>query len=670
MGYRNNERSVTARNRSKVISFLTLPCLRCQARRVLGQPCDECGCKAPAGEVNSRVVERRAAVERVENHLRSWRVGTKPNSSYIPDDERVAALIQDFIKALSQIISDPLSPDAAFQMAEVQKSIITTQRDCGARRLLRPAVTLQRAITRSLTFVSMLWPTYAQALAAPNLYQAQNFGEKGQRLIDEALAALNEYESLVAAAEAYEDLSISDFLDRALAAAAVSHPGLSLLDLGRVGRREASELIKAESDEAHGAQYLLLSTIASVHLDPNRFSAVIAESAKFCLTAQNLGTVAQEEGALDGLSTITRMLYESLTSFEAILARESDSDALLRRIIKFYGEVYEDVGGQLFAWYNLLANIKQQPYLKLIQQNDATKLARNLVDCPQTRSFLEDAGSHLRNAAQHGSSFSLSEEGVTFRLRSHQEQWTRAQVVDAVFSLLESLSALLWSLSNALTQRGHPIPISQEDAAYMRMMPFRLVTLWLKDRGTAVVSANETERSWRFIIETQPDDVFALALTLARGAPDNISRVGIRSDSSDTDLIVPCAAYELFAQWPADDATPQEHLVAILELRNHCLKGKESLLTVGNLRHGVGCLGLFLISGDQSVIRFMRRLQRMAEEHGWTAEATAAAGCIALWRNPDAQKRRKMAATLTSWVNLYSPPSMPEAHSVIVSRRT
>lgn len=60
--------------------------------------------------------------------------------------------------------------------------------------------------------------------------------------------------------------------------------------------------------------------------------------------------------------------------------RESDSETLLRRTIKFFGEVYEDVGGPLCAWYNLLGNLKQQPYLKLIQQNDVTKLAQNLVE--------------------------------------------------------------------------------------------------------------------------------------------------------------------------------------------------------------------------------------------------------------------------------------------------
>lgn len=88
------------------------------------------------------------------------------------------------------------------------------------------------------------------------------------------------------------------------------------------------------------------------------------------------------------------------------------------------------------------------------------------------------------------------------------------------------------------------------------------------------------------------------------------------------------------------------------------------------LRYGVACLGLHVISGDQTVIPCLRRLQRMAKERGRTTEATIAAECIGLWRKPDAQKHRRMVATLNSWVNLNSQPEMPQANSVIVSLRT
>ncbi|MET3920121.1 hypothetical protein ABIB26_001047 [Arthrobacter sp. UYEF20] len=207
------------------------------ARRVLGQPCDECGCKAPVGEVNARVVERRTGVARVEEQLRSATAeDAPPHSTHLPSPESILALLQSFTKALGDLIKTPMSENAATQMAEVQRSIIMTQRSREAHPRLRPSVTLQRAISRSLSSVSKLWPTYARALTAPNLHQAQEFGKTGQQLIDAAIAELNAHENLVLATKAYEDLSITDFLDRTMAAISVSHPGLSLLDLPYVCR--------------------------------------------------------------------------------------------------------------------------------------------------------------------------------------------------------------------------------------------------------------------------------------------------------------------------------------------------------------------------------------------------------------------------------------------------
>ncbi|WP_216699695.1 hypothetical protein [Arthrobacter sp. H5] len=504
-------------------------------------------------------------------------------------------------------------------------------------------------------------------MTAPNLHQAQEIGKAGQKLIDAALAELNAHEDLVKTTQAYEDLSITDFLDRVIAALSMSHPELSLMDLGRSGAREAGELTEVAVDEAHGAQYILLSTIASIHLDPQRFSLVIAESAQFCMAVSNLTAIAQEEGALDGLAASTRMLYESLVSFEAILARESDGDALLRRVIKFYGELYEDVAGPLFAWYNLLAGTKQQPYTKLVQK-DVSELARSLLRNPATSSFLEKAGVELRNAAQHGSTFSVSGEVVTFRLRSYEEQRTRWEILDEVFSLLESLAAMSWSLSNALTQRGCPVPLSDEDAAYMRVTPFRFAGLWLKDRGTIVLSAEESESAWKFTLDSGSGDVFNLALALAVGVPKSISKVGVRSSMADASLVVPYSAYELLIHWPADSSAPREHLMAVVELRSGCIRNNQSLLTESDLRYAVGCFGLFLLDGDQSVIPHLRRLMKMAGLGHWSVVEGYISECFGLWRVQDARRSGKFTTKLKSWLEQNPAPVIPQSRNVIVAK--
>jgi hypothetical protein len=671
MGRKKNDRPVSVRSRSKSISFLTLPCLRCRARRILGEACTECGARAPAGEVNAKVVERRTAVARVEDGLGVTEyeddLSHSPPAS-LPDTETVVTLMQNFTQALSDLISDPMSQTAATRMIHAQNKILSVQRICNDQLPLRPSVALHGVTSRCLGLLAKLWPTYAQALAAPSLHQSQEFGRMGQRIIDQVVAQLNDYEELLKASKAYEDLSVSDFLDRALAALEASHPGLSLIDLGTIGHQAAVELTGVPTDPGSGVHFLLLDTVASIHLDAERFRKVIAATAQFCFEAPNLGAVAGQEGALESLSTISRRLHEALSSFEAMLLRESDSETLLRRTIKLFGEVYEDVGGPLFAWYNLLGNLKQQPYLKLIQQNDVTKLAQNLVVNPDTQSFLEDAHPHLRHAAQHGSSYSLDGDSVSFLLRSYQEQWTRGQVVDAVFKLLESLAAMSWSLTSALEQHGHVIPMSEQDRAYLRLTPFRLATLWLQDR-TALTSAEETSNSWIFSLESNVKDVFSFALVLAGGAPETISKVGVRSESAGTEVLVPHSAFDLFTRWPSEGVPPHEHVAALLDLRNQCLQDTKPMLTDTDLRYGVGCLGLLLIAGDQSVMPSLRRVWQIAKDRGYVTEEALARECIRLWRNPDAIRRRKLVAALNEWVDQHSAPEMPTAADVTVFAR-
>lgn len=257
---------------------------------------------------------------------------------------------------------------------------------------------------------------------------------------------------------------------------------------------------------------------------------------------------------------------------------------------------------------------------------------------------------------------------MSFLLRSYQEQWTRGQVVDAVFKLLESLAAMSWSLTSALEQHGHVIPMSEQDRAYLRLTPFRLATLWLREK-TALTGAEETSNTWNFSLESNAEDVFSFALVLAGGAPQTISKVGVHSESAGTEVLVPYSAFDLFTRWPSEGAPPHEHVAALLDLRDQCLQDTKPMLTNMELRYGVGCLGLLLIGGDQSVMPSLRRVRQIAKDRGYVTEEALARECIGLWRNPDAIRRRMLVATLNEWVDQHPAPEMPTAASVTVFAR-
>ncbi|SDQ67677.1 hypothetical protein SAMN04489742_2088 [Arthrobacter crystallopoietes] len=559
------------------------------------------------------------------------------------------------------------SAEAIAQIVHSERSLERLRAKCIEHPRLRPEIAKHRAITRCVLTLTKLWPTYAEALQAPTLDEAIKLSDNGQKIIDAASEEIGSYEDLVESTRAYEDLSVSDFLDRALKALSISHPNLSLLDLAEVGAAEASSITDVPTDGGHGAQFLALNAAASVHLDANRFNSLLRETAQFCLNSPRLEKVAAERRALDGLAESARLLWESLTSFEAILLRENDEQALMRRTIKFYGEIYEDVAGPLFAWYNLLAGIKNQPYEKLIQA-DAAALARNLVHNSQTSSFLEDVGANLRNAAQHGNSFFLDGQRVTFNLRSYQEELTYAEVLDQFFSLLESTSAMSWSLSNSLTQAGFPLPTKEADAAYMNLSPFRLAVLWLRDRGTNVLDACETSESWSFTIDGDRNEVLELALTFMKTAPEALSEVTVRTLTLEAPLKIPFSAYGQFLT-VRDDSVPSATVLAMLELWNACTMDGKPLLSTSDLKFATAVVGMFvLLKRDNSLIPHLRRTLELASSAGQPEVIDVIKQVYSQIRIPEEAKTRRLATKLNAWREESAAPTMPQSGAVTVYR--
>lgn len=659
-----------SRSKKKMINFRTLPCLGCGATRIVGNACDECGRKGPSGEVNTPVVDRRTAVARVNAAfatLGSRSSGIEDNP-VLPSKNELLEIVEGFVEAFSGILERPKSPPAISGMAKWLESFESMRSQCSALPKLRPKVALQRSLSTAFDAFSELWPTYSQVLTAPTVSEATLLTKRGQELLNSAFETLKSHEELVDAARVYEDLSIQDHSERILTALAISHPTLSFLEMGRHGKRLAEAKTHVATDEAHGIQYLMLDTITSVHMNPERFNDVLATTAGFCFANDRLQKIAVEDGALESLASSQRLLYESLASFEAVLARENDEKAIIRRVIKFYGEFYEDVVSPLLAWYSLLAGIKQQPYAKLLRE-DATKLAKGLLGHPLTASFLEDSGANLRNAAQHGNSFSLEGDHVRFKLRSYEETASTSKVINDVFSLFESVAAMSWSLSSALSQVGYSTPLGDEDATYMKLSAFHMAKFHLKRGGTPVLLSEELDSSWRFVLNLEQDNVFELALSLSLGAPDRIRKVVLESVAGETPLVVPLNAYHRISMLTDTGAQPADHLMALLELRNDSTVEGRSLLKTSDLKFAAGSLGIpLIIKKDTSVIPHLRRVRTLASAHGSQKIDDLIKNAFQLYRNPDNLSISRLGEKLNSWIEQHDAPAMPIAFAVTVTK--
>jgi hypothetical protein len=85
-----------------------------------------------------------------------------------------------------------------------------------------------------------------------------------------------------------------------------------------------------------------------------------------------------------------------------------------------------------------------------------------------------------------------------------EETKTRGEVVNDIFALLETLSAMSWALSNALAHEGLPVRATEPDASYMGFSAFRLALLSLEQQGTKVVDSREDPTSWAFTRQPLP----------------------------------------------------------------------------------------------------------------------------------------------------------------------
>lgn len=652
----------------KAMKFQVMDCSRCGARRVLGQPCAECQLKPRPGEVNAFVVQRRTAVMHIQRALADRSVVVEQEESGLPTYEELGEYLDDFVDALSGLIADPGSNDSVERMVEAERQLQGIKRRCSAHPRLRPSIAQHEAVAQVVSHFSELWPTYAQALQAPAPDAAQRLAAQGQMLIDAAGKEVRKYTSLVESTRAYEDLTIPDLLERSLNALTVSYPGLDLLDLGWLGAQEAERVTGVPVELGQGAQFLILDAVGSVHFDPKRFHHLLRETSRLCGESSQLSEVASQLEALEGLASSKRLVYEALEVFEAALSRVKDEQALMRRIIKFYGEIYEDVASPVLAWYNLVAGIKAQPYGKLIQQ-DATELARSLTRQDRTAFLLQDDGAFLRNASQHGNSFTMEGEHVTFRLRSYQETMSRAEVIDHIFSFVESILAMNWSLTNTLARLGIEVPVTEDDASYMNLTPFRLATLWLEGRGTTIVEARESPTSWDFTLSMDRDGVFALALAFAQHVPEGISEVSVRVPGAASSLVIPLTAFENFEAAREAATAPVDHVIALLDFRAKCTIGGKSILSADDLRYATAVIGLFLVmQEDVALIPYLRRVLALATSHSAPEVTKVIKQVFALIRSPDETVQRKLAAKLNAWSKNSSAPPMPQAEALTVRK--
>lgn len=643
--------------------FDKVTCERCNGTRILGEPCPECGKKQPVNEVNAKVVERRTALATIDQLVRQRSKSVGPSSDGIPSLSDLGDAVSSLISGVDSFLKTNGSDATVNSLATAVAVIVSMQDRCDSAPRRRPYVASYDATKSIVDDLYKLWPLYRDALGASRIQDAQRLALQAQHLIDGCGRTMGEYNEKIRAVRDFESDGQTTLFERALKVLSLSYPNMNVLAVDSVGAQEAESDCGVAIAAGHGAQYLIARAVADVHLDPTRFHAVIKDAAGLCMTSEALTSVAQSADALSALGASTRRMYEAVFTFEAILEREKDEDALLRRIIKFYAEVFEEVAAPIFAWYSLLTGIKLKSFSKLIEL-DATSLASSLESSPRYGSLFAGARAYLRNAAQHGNSYEITEGSVHFRLRSFRGSRLKEEIIDDVYTFLESIIATSWALTNALSVRGFPVQLDPRDADYMGISDFRIAQL-VADQIAGLRASRDDGNRWTFVIDDAlKSRDLAIALASTHRSQTQLECISVTPSEDETPTIL--SLHDYLSITSKDGVEPLERMVGGLELVSSFSLNGAPLLSPGGCDYVLACVGIHALSDPPPMIPLLRRLLTLTRRVGDTSAEKLVKRVFTVSRSRDPKSSKLLAAELLTMTKETRIPDVPQPSSIMV----
>lgn len=599
------------------LKFSTIKCVRCASARVLGASCPDCG-KAPRpDEVNPPVADRRQLVKNIETELTRLNTleSAEPSGDY--KDELVQIAV-DYVSGLRELLSANPGADAITKFALVLKRGRDLAKTLEGKVAIRPS-SLTRAYLGVSVELNQLWAVHKEALSSIDVLYAQRSADSAQLILDNATAGLNRWSATnesvtrLVGTEPNEPL-----MQRILRSLQVLHPELNFDALAEFGSSSAGAVLGKEVGAGAGVDFLVLETIGEAYFDPVAFNDKLKELASACWDTSRLNEVAAMENALGDVAVVRRDLFEVLNHFSQIANSEEHSGPILRRFVKVIGELYESAN-PLFVWFRLLTTTSSDSdqYVRLLKQ-DSTDLTRRLTSVlPLT---FHDAPSYLRNMGHHGQAFEVNNAtgNISIKLRSYSETFPFDEFVSRAFALLESVLAMNWTLGAALEQAAIDVPIQDEDAEIMGLSTPALLRFWISEHGGFEVTRSEVVgHKWYFQASIKEADVVSTALALASfPAKGWTSVVVVGEGPASRNLRVSLHDFSQHSK-TVEDSDAKEILLSLLELRHQFTRDDECVLREEDLEFAVFVLGSSLLRGEVENVAPLRRVKRMAAQHGY-----------------------------------------------------
>lgn len=650
---------------NKHMQFQTVACVRCGQARSLEQPCPVCSQKPRPGEINRYVAERRQNRARIECLVAAATVSHQVFREVDSSVQEMLNIADEFPRALSGVITPGSDSQSLSDFASIIVRATSIEAALEEMSQYRPGLRARAYLDVSKE-LNRVWPIYLDALSTSNVSGAQKLADTGQTVLDGAASALGELASVVEASQIIENTHDgTSLIERLFRALAHRYPECSFSAIGELGAKRASELLAEDVFTSSGIDYLLLELIADAQLSPAALSAKIVEMSILGRNPERLSEIAEMDGALEGLAGVRRELYEILSQLQIVLSQEIDGIAVVRRVMKSIGELFE-AGMPLFVWCALLLNDAPgaDRFSRYMQKNSTELIKKTTRLLPATAS---DLPSYLRHAPAHGGSTHIDEISgtISIKLQSHSEVLTEAEYLDRALASIESLLGVNWVLNAFLERQGISVELAQRDAKYIGVGATDVALAWLKHaKGVAVSRSEILEGVWHLEAALPEEDVLTTALGLAETAPSGVDSVRVSSTSPDSCLLLHLEDFRTFSNSPSDSSL-DERLLEILLFKHHSILKDHCLLRQQDLEFAIRALGSEVLDGNITRIPSLRKVRALAESHGLPELVELTTQLISSVRRQDSGQLQFRLAELHDG---FKEPMFPAAPNVQVVR--
>lgn len=568
------------------LSFAATDCDRCGASRLLTQPCPECGLKPRRHETQPDLERRR----KILKEFKSTEVELPLVTDSLDDAiGGISSLISGIQRALAEAARGGRSAHGLVQAF----AKLDAQVAYWSQRHPRPTTNRARSFGRSISLLRDGFGTFAQALAADTMLEAQEIERRGQELIDSAadkvneLHGINEVELLLSGPSPFSQIG------EAARAMAGGDEALATLD---VRLRQMAGSGADPSQMGIGLNVHILRHLMLVLLDLEQAMAVADAAEKHMVDlpaicrsplwqARHGIVTAQFSTAAFNLSRV-----DEHRDLEAV-------SVALNLVMQCRDGVVRHCLATMFA--------QDAPDYERLSRRTAGAIIQQAARERPELCLDENLSPIIRHAAAHFDYDVTDEHFVTRSSSGDEERLTIDEFIDAVLGYFQTSVSLLMALIRASASQGVQMELSRHTPERDLLGVMAMLMGFL---GFADVSI---ERSGTTLRIAATGDVTQLTIAIAgvtAVAPSDMTKVEAQisvPSGPTSSWKAPLEAFRLYAQRPSS-AYDVDDTIALARLMS-CVRIDSRAVWDGDMWAGVGMHVLQATEGlalRERVIRF------------------------------------------------------------------